>query len=271
VDTPLRSGIKGRVIVAEIVVLRGRSLGKSRECRERQDEDARVHGASILSQNEVMTTRPAEAFSQRFRLGRMRLFAARMSPTSETRILDVGGTPECWRLLDVRPRVTFLNVPRTRTDLAGVGEWVAGDGCCLPFADGSFDIVFSNSVIEHLATRENQERFAREVARVGRRYWVQTPDRRFPLEQHLLTPFLHWLPRTWQKRIATRWTVWSSTARVSEEERRWFVEDYLERIRLLDAHELLDLFPGAELTRERFFGLSKSLIVALSQCAHADQ
>ena len=65
----------------------------------------------------------------------------------------------------------------------------------LPFGDGSFDFVFSNSAIEHLRTPERQRRFAVEVARVGKRYCVQTPNRWFPLESHLLTPWVHYLPK----------------------------------------------------------------------------
>jgi len=59
---------------------------------------------------------------------------------------------------------------------------VVGDGRYLPFRDGSFDIVFSNSVIEHISSPEDQQRFADEVRRTGRAYWVQTPDYRFPIE-----------------------------------------------------------------------------------------
>jgi 2-polyprenyl-3-methyl-5-hydroxy-6-metoxy-1,4-benzoquinol methylase len=66
-----------------------------------------------------------------------------------------------------------------------------------PSAARSFDIVFSNSVIEHVGDAESQQQFAHEIARVGRAYWVQTPNRRFPVEPHLLTPFLHFLPTRW--------------------------------------------------------------------------
>ena len=64
-------------------------------------------------------------------------------------------------------------------------------------------------MIEHVGDAQSQRRFAREVARVGRAYWVQTPNRWFPVEQHLLTPFVHWLPKPWQRWIVPRFTVWS--------------------------------------------------------------
>jgi hypothetical protein len=200
------------------------------------------------------------ALSRRFRRRRMRRFAREFALTPETRVLDIGGTPDCWDLLDVRPRVTLLNTPRAGAELAAAAEWVAGDGRRLPFRDQSFDIVFSNSVIEHVGDAESQQRFAREVARVGRAYWVQTPDRRFPVEQHLLTPFLHWLPAGWQRAIAPRFTVWSALVRVTPDRRRFYIEHYLKDVRLLDAGQVGALFPGARVERERMWGVSKSLI-----------
>ena len=140
----------------------------------------------------------------------MQRFARELEITAETRVLDVGGTPETWEMLAVRPQVTLLNTPRTKAELAGASWWVAGDGRNLPFRDGAFDVVFSNSVIEHVGDAESQRRFAREVARVGRACWVQTPNRWFPVEQHLLTPLVHWLPKRWQRWIVPRFTVWSA-------------------------------------------------------------
>ena len=189
----------------------------------------------------------------------MRRFTREFALTAETRVLDVGGTPDCWRLVPVQPRVVFLNTPRAREEV-GAGEWVAGDGRRLPFADQSFDIVFSNSVIEHVGDAESQRRFAHEVMRVGRAYWVQTPNRWFPVEQHLLTPFLHWLPKEWQKALVPRFTVWGLLVRATPDRRAFYLEHYLRDVRLLSAPELRRLFPGARLIRERFCGWTKSLV-----------
>ena len=62
------------------------------------------------------------------------------------------------------------------------------------FTTGEFDVVFSNSVIEHVGDFDDQRRMADEVRRVGRRFFVQTPNRWFPLEVHTRLPFVHWLP-----------------------------------------------------------------------------
>jgi hypothetical protein len=191
----------------------------------------------------------------------MERFARTFGITSATRILDVGGAPETWDLLAVRPRVTLLNTPRTKEEMSRATSWVAGDGRSLPFRDGAFDIVFSNSVIEHVGDAQSQQRFAREVKRVGRGYWVQTPNRWFPIEQHLLTPLVHWLPRRWQRWIVPRFTVWSAVTRPSADRRQFYLDHYLEDVRLLDARELAALFDGAQVLRERSCGWTKSLVV----------
>jgi hypothetical protein len=190
----------------------------------------------------------------------MARFAREFALTAETTILDVGGAPETWDLLEVRPRVTLLNTPRTREELAAAKSWVAGDGRMLPFRDRSFDIVFSNSVIEHVGDVESQQRFAAEVMRVGRAWWVQTPNRRFPVEQHLLTPLIHWMPKAAQRAIVPRFTVWAMLVRPSPDRREFYLRHFLEEVRLLTAAELRALFPGARVIRERFLGWTKSLI-----------
>jgi SAM-dependent methyltransferase len=190
----------------------------------------------------------------------MRRFVRELGITSQTRVLDVGGTPETWDMVATRPQVTLLNTPRTRDELTGAAWWVAGDGRALPFRDGAFDVVFSNSVIEHVGDAESQLRFAHEVARVGRAYWVQTPNRWFPVEQHLLTPLVHWLPKSWQKRIVPRFTVWAAIVRPAADRRAFYVEHYLNEVRLLGAREVAELFPGAHVLRERVLGWTKSLV-----------
>lgn len=120
----------------------------------------------------------------------MQQFVDRFQITSQTNILDVGGTPHNWRLINVHPRVTFLNLSAPKKE----PNWILADGCHLPFADQSFEIVYSNSVIEHLSTFERQKQFAQECQRVGKKYYVQTPNCRFFIEPHLLTPLIHWLP-----------------------------------------------------------------------------
>jgi hypothetical protein len=89
---------------------------------------------------------------------------------------------------------------------------------------------------------------------------VQTPNRWFPVEQHLLTPLVHWLPKRWQRWIVPRFTFWSMLVRPSPDRREFYVAHYLDDVRLLDASEFAALFPGARLIRERVCGWTKSLV-----------
>lgn len=198
--------------------------------------------------------------SRHFRRRRMQRFCEAMGVTASTRILDVGGSPDTWAFLPVQPRVTLLNIPMSITDRPSSMEWVAGDGCELPFTDKSFDIVFSNSVIEHVGDSVRQKAFALETIRVGKRYFVQTPNRGFPIEQHLFMPVLHWLPMKWQRAIVHRFTVWEHLADPTEDQRAFYLQHYLDDVLLLGRQELRHLFPDAHVVRERVLGLTKSLI-----------
>jgi SAM-dependent methyltransferase len=194
-----------------------------------------------------------------FRKRRMRWFLAHMRIGSDTRILDIGGSPSTWSGLPVQPQVTLLNIPMSLSDDSSA-RWVVGDGCALPFADHSYDIVFSNSVIEHVGAEAAQLAFALEARRVGRRGFIQTPNRGFPIEQHLMMPFVHWLPRSWQQAIVSRWTLWQFVARPRPDQREFYLRHYLQDIRLLNPARLQALFPQAVIRRERALGFTKSLI-----------
>jgi len=203
---------------------------------------------------------PFESLQRHFRARRMALLARTVGITKDTRVLDVGGTVDIWQLAPVMPRLVLLNQERARYEIGAAEIVVLGDGTSLPFADRSFDLVFSNSVIEHVGSRAEQARFAAEIARVGRQYWVQTPNRYFPVEHHLWTPFIHWLPRSWQTAILKRFSVWKMLTKYDAAQREFYVNHYLDSIRLLSASDLRALFPDAVVARERFLGWTKSLV-----------
>jgi hypothetical protein len=206
----------------------------------------------------VEIRRVYEVLLRGVRRRRMERFAAAFSPTPSTRILDVGGSPFNWGLSPVRGRVTLLNVspPRERGDLPERFALVTASGTDLPHRDRAFDIAFSNSVIEHLRSYGRQARFAAELRRVGRRLWVQTPARSFFFEPHLLTPFVHWLPKAWQRRLLRHATVWGWLARPGPAQ----VERFLRETRLLSYTEMRALFPDCEIHRERFLLMTKSYV-----------
>ena len=191
-----------------------------------------------------------------FRRRRMRRFERVFRPTAQTRILDVGGTREQWELVASRPRVTLLNLDARALGDAAPFTAVAASGLRLPHPDGSFDIAFCNSVIEHVGAREAQAALAAQLSRVARGLWVQTPARGFWIEPHLLTPFFHFLPRGWQRRLARNFTVWGWLTRPDPRRAREMVDE----IRLLSYREFAALFPDCEIRRERFLGWTKSYV-----------
>ena len=177
-------------------------------------------------------------------------FARTFGPDEPSRVLDVGGSAFNWELSSLRSPVVLLNVdrPRDATALPARFAPVTGSGTDLPCRDGSFDVVFSNSVIEHVGDPASQRRFAQELRRVGRRLWVQTPARWFP--------FVHYLPKRWQRRLLRRFTVWGWLARPTSEQ----VERFLRETRLLTYREMRALFPDCEIRRERVIFLTKSYV-----------
>lgn len=197
-------------------------------------------------------------FGKKFRPRRLRTFARVMGLSPDATVLDVGGAAFDWKLseglLGYRPRVTILNIERP---VATEGlPWIVANGMELPFSDQSFDIVYTNSVIEHLYNAQNQRKFACEVARVGKRYFVQTPNRGFPVEPHYLTPFIHYFPPRIQLKLLRNFTVWGLMSRPSTR----LCQRNIDEIQLLDEPEMQRLFPDAQIFHERICGLTKSLI-----------
>src|SRR6476646_9610833 len=106
-------------------------------------------------------------------------------------ILDVGGTSDFWlgmlNAAGTNWQVTVVNLELVQptTSLPWL-RFAIADATALPFADRSFDVVFSNSAIEHVGGWNEQQLMAQEIRRVGKRYFVQTPNYYFPMEPHVL-------------------------------------------------------------------------------------
>lgn len=124
---------------------------------------------------------------------RMAKFERRFRPTDQTRIVDVGGTPINWWYISTKPRLLLLNIkPPEQPMSSDHMRYVEGDACDPPaeIRDGGCDIVFSNSVIEHVGDFAAQQRFAEACRKLARKLWVQTPAFVFPIEPHYLSPFV---------------------------------------------------------------------------------
>ncbi|MDX1963378.1 MAG: class I SAM-dependent methyltransferase [Pirellulales bacterium] len=176
------------------------------------------------------------------------------------RILDVGGTPDYWlSLVEQIPanwHITLLNIelPAERhPDF----QYLRGDARDLSqFADGSFEVVISNSVIEHVGQWSDQARMAAEVQRVGQRIYIQTPNRYFPIEPHFLTPGFQFLPE-WAQVWLLQHVSLGTYGRVRD---RAAAVELVREIRLLSGAEVRRLFPHASVTAEKVLGLNKSWI-----------
>jgi 2-polyprenyl-3-methyl-5-hydroxy-6-metoxy-1,4-benzoquinol methylase len=201
----------------------------------------------------------SESFVNRLRNQRLRFFDSRLKALglARVRILDVGGYERFWiaRGFHLRPDVdiTLLNLQAEETHSPNMRS-VAGDACDMPqFSNGEFDVVFSNSVIEHLHTLDRQQAMAREVLRVGRHHFVQTPNRYFPIEPHYLLPAFQFLPRGLQQFVLTR-TRLSRGTRMTPDDAAAMIDE----IRLLSGREFRRLFPTSRMYEERLMGLTKS-------------
>ena len=195
-----------------------------------------------------------ESFLER----RMKLFAdlVRRIPKPIT-LLDVGGTVEFWRgRIPEECSVTILNMFYQKP-MQCVQVYV-GDGCDLArFEDRSFDVVFSNSVLAFVGGTDQQHRMAAEIRRVGRRYFVQTPNQRFPLDWRTLVPFFHWLSPSVQAWCFLKIPV----GRYEKVRDATLASTLATRVRDLTYSELRRLFPEGTIVSERLLGLTKSFMV----------
>ena len=184
------------------------------------------------------------------------------------RIVDLGGRAGYWRALGFErltalgAHITLVNVEpeperlTTRTEKR-LFTAIQGDACALPqFRDGAFDIVHSNSVIEHVGGWARMQMFAGEARRLAPSYYVQTPDFWFPIEPHFLAPGFHWLPFD----LRVRWVQSCSLGHIPRLPDRAQAVAAVKSARLLTRGRMIELFPDAEMLSERYMRLSKSLI-----------
>jgi hypothetical protein len=177
-------------------------------------------------------------------------------------ILDIGGRPQYWEMMTAGMsltqdlQVTLLNVETHAVSHQNFTSLV-GDGRAMPqFADQQFDIVFSNSTIEHVGGFPDQQRMATEVRRIGRQYYVQTPNRYFPMEPHFVFPLFQFLPIELQVWLMQHFDLgWYAKL-----PKRQDAEREVTSIRLLSRREVVELFPEATIFEEKYCGLVKSFV-----------
>jgi SAM-dependent methyltransferase len=175
------------------------------------------------------------------------------------KILDVGGLQSVWERIGFADqpdiRITLLNIVKVPADHWNM-ESIEGNACSMPqFHDGQFDIVYSNSVIEHVGGDREIRSMADEIRRVGKRYYVQTPNRYFPVEPHFVFPMFQFLPVSLRTTLVQHFPLgWFE--KIPDRQQ---AEEYVRSINLLTKSQVKNLFPDAVTMDERFFGLSKSI------------
>ncbi len=210
----------------------------------------------------------------RFRKQRFEVFNALLREILKTQpevtVLDTGGRPEYWQILPPnlrgKVRITCLNFQSELDAYAEMSDdllitSVVGDACNMPeFPNESFDIVHSNSVIEHVGSYQNMKRYADEARRVGKCYYIQTPNYWFPIEPHYGVPLFHWFPDAWR--------IWLSTRINIGYARKCTFEAALQRLdhtRIISPFIMHGFFPDAAIKHEKILFFSKSIIAISSK------
>ena len=209
-------------------------------------------------------TSSQDIYGNRFRRARfesfMKMIDAVIAEKGQCSVLDVGGEMAHWAPHEDLWRGKPIKVVIVNLKAEPVSEpftSVAGDARTLEqFGDGEFDIVYSNSVIEHVGQWSDQKQMAAAIARVAKRHYVQTPNYWFPLEPHFRYPFIHWLPEPWRVALVKRRArgCYPKAEDVSQ------ARDILQDAILLDEPAMASLFPDSQIEREKVGPLTKSLI-----------
>lgn len=187
------------------------------------------------------------------------LIETTLAAKGHCRILDLGGTERYWDVAGDLVSRPGVEIDLVNLDTTPVGRSMfrsfAGDASDLAMLDDmSYDLVHSNSVIEHVGTWERMMRMADNVRRLAPRYYVQTPNFWFPLEPHFRAPFFHWLPEQLRYRVYMN-------MRLGFRGKAPSVDAAMRSIQgacLLDQRQMRALFPDADIRRERVIGLTKS-------------
>jgi hypothetical protein len=197
------------------------------------------------------------SLAARSRHSRWLELSRRFPDLSELRVLDLGGTPVSWLRSPVRPNsVVTLNLTGALTSPESWITCLTGDATNPPpeLRGEAFDLVYSNSVIEHVGGHEARTRFVETVRACAPRYWVQTPSRYFPLEPHWMFPGFQFLPVGARMAVSRRWPYGHihSTAQTA------FAD--VSGVELLTPRQMLHYFPDGQVWRERILGMTKSVV-----------
>ncbi len=197
---------------------------------------------------------------------KLQLFQEYMKPTAQEKILDLGaqvsGEGQDVQFIDWYPwkeNVTAVNISQEHADAIKkrypAVDARAADARRLPWPDKHFDIVFSNAVIEHVGGETDQRQMASEIMRVGKRWFVTTPNRWYPFEFHMRLPFVTWLP-------GHGYLTFSKIAFYSSAAGKYiWGRGFTGSLRLLGAGDLKRYFRNSRIIKQRVTFMAETLIV----------
>lgn len=200
---------------------------------------------------------------------RTRMFEAFMTefmPDRRETILDIGVTSDksytssnyFEAFYPYKDRITAAGLDEGAITLQSAYpglKFVCANALALPFDDGSFDLIHSSAVLEHVGSIKNQGKMISECLRVCRRgVYLTTPNRWFPIEVHTGIPLVHWLPKTWGRSVF-RSVGYEFFAR----------EENLNLMTAADLCEILSEYSNYKyhIAHMRLLGWSSNLVVAI--------
>lgn len=211
--------------------------------------------------NLLLPSRDKKSYWHHLRLKRFAYFQdliEQIENKSTLKIIDLGGVPIYWKNMGLADDPKFIiechNLIKFTSEFTNIFCYTSDVTELTNIKENQFDIAYSNSVIEHVGSYENQKKMASEIKRVARYFFVQTPNFWFPIEPHVRLPIIHFLSLPLQ------------TLLVLLTKRRSIncykkIKSARERVQLLSRRELKMLFPDGIIMDEKYFGVAKSFMV----------
>jgi len=193
-----------------------------------------------------------------------RIIQAVLDEKGHAEILDLGGTEKYWLIGEDfiqanrhRLHFTVVNNEEQTIEQADLFTFKAGSATDPAlYAGRQFDLVHSNSVIEHVGVWRDMEMFAANTRRLAPRYYVQTPNYWFAYEPHFRFPGFQYLPESVRAALIMRFSLGFFKRITSREE----ADEIIYHHRLLSTRQMRRLFPDAKVSHEKLLGLNKSII-----------
>lgn len=204
-----------------------------------------------------------DSISSKFRQKRFKFFMEYSKKFDKPiKIIDLGGSDYYWKTKGFTNideyQITILNIQQQDLkDLKNI-SFLKKDARDLSFIkDKEYDLVYSNSMIEHLNSFSEQKTLAKEIQRIGKKYFIQTPNYYFPVEPHFLFPLFQYLPVGMKSKLVSNYDLGWYQKQFNKKD----ADDMASSIRLLKKNELEEIFPGCKIYCEKYMGLNKSFIV----------